>query len=155
MGIRRTDMFAIYDGHEAARFEGKWIAFDPSAGASGDVAKSGAGSTTAMTLTGAPALWVKCIDGWEENGDWAGYLQVACEHEKGKWIDSDDGWVKTVTSRDKCEPVWFVDKGDHYELWQGRTRRRPLTREKNYLRFNLGATPGRFVLRDLVDRGHR
>ncbi|MFH8562065.1 hypothetical protein [Streptomyces sp. NPDC017988] len=112
-----------------------------------------------MTLTGAPVLWVRCVDGWEEGGDWAGYLQVACEHQKGRWIDSSDGWVKTVDSRDGCEPVWFVDKGDHYELWQGKDKRRPLIRQTykgtDYLRFCLGDTPGHFVIRDGVDRGHR
>lgn len=153
MGRRRTDSFIFYEGQQysssvTARFDGDNIVIDSSAGISHDPDKYGSrsGSTTAMTLSGGPALHVKCIDGWDDGGDWAGYLQVVSAHNKGKWIDSSDGWVKAVSS--KADPVWFVDKGDYYELRQGNKKGRPLINSGGRLRFASGANPGRFNIRD-------
>ncbi|MFF8478451.1 hypothetical protein [Streptomyces sp. NPDC015414] len=109
------------------------------------------GKQVAMTETetihdqGA-TLWVKVGDGgWSKDGNWGGYLQVDCATAKGKWIDSSNGWVTTVAG--KGDPVTFYDMGTHYQIWQGdRETGRPLTVEGDYLRFNKGATPGKFNL---------
>jgi hypothetical protein len=151
VGRRRTDSFMIYEGTQyssavTARFDGDNIVIDSSAGIGSDPDKGNAGSTTSMTLNGGPALHVKCIDGWDDGGDWAGYLQIVSAHNKGKWVDSSNGWVMAVGS--KADPVWFIDRGSHYELWQGKNKNRPLVNSGGRLRFAAGSNPGRFNIKD-------
>jgi len=62
-------------------------------------------------------LWVEIVDSWEKDGNWGGYLKVACEHLKGQYLDSKSGWVRPYSK--KYDPVTFVDKDDYYEIWQG------------------------------------
>ncbi|MGV9267604.1 hypothetical protein ACWDRR_23430 [Kitasatospora sp. NPDC003701] len=98
-------------------------------------------------------LWVKVADGgWEEDGDWGGYLQITSGGDlKGRWIDSSDGWVASQGS--KVDGTTFYDMGTHYEIWQGtRQKGRPLVVEKDCLRFVAGATPGRFQIEDATWR---
>ncbi|MFH8343020.1 hypothetical protein [Streptomyces sp. AM6-12] len=160
---RRTGDFRIYAGSEYSsrtvlRFSDDGastsIVTDSSAGIRDRPDEDGVrftsgryGATTAMELNGGPALYVKCVDGWGDGQEWGGYLQVACAHNNGKWIDSSDGWVKAVSR--KADPVRFLDKGDHYEIWQRQSGGRPLTVQPDgRLRFVLGATPGKFNLKD-------
>ncbi|WP_329274080.1 hypothetical protein [Streptomyces sp. NBC_00691] len=98
--------------------------------------------------TQGPALWVKVADGaWAKDGHWGGYLQVTCAAAEGKWIDSKDGWLTTVSS--KSDPVAFYDMGNYYEIWQkDRDNGKPLVVEGDRLRFVKGATPGKFNLHD-------
>lgn len=105
------------------------------------------GETAAIHSQG-PTLWVKVADGaWSKDGNWGGYLQVTCATDKGRWIDSSDGWVKTVSS--KADPVTFYDMGDYYEIWQQtRETGRPLTVVGDSLRFGDRANPGKFNIQD-------
>jgi hypothetical protein len=111
------------------------------------------GKQVAMTETETlhdqnPTLWVKVADGgWAKDGNWGGYLQVTCVTDKGKWIDSSDGWVTSVAS--KSDKVTFYDMGNYYEIWQkDRKTGRPLIVQDDHLRFAQGATPGKFNLQD-------
>ena len=90
-------------------------------------------------------LWVKVVEGWAKDGNWGGYLQISCRTEKGKYLDSRNGWVTPVASgQDK---VTFYDMGNYYEIWQkDRESGRPLTVEGGCLRFTAGATPGKWNL---------
>ena len=93
------------------------------------------------------SLWVKVVEGWARDGNWGGYLQISCRTEKGKYLDSRNGWVTPVTSgQDK---VTFYDMGNYYEIWQkDRESGRPLTVEGGCLRFTAGATPGKWNLQN-------
>lgn len=93
------------------------------------------------------SLWVKVVEGWARDGNWGGYLQISCRTEKGKYLDSRNGWVAPVTSgQDK---VTFYDMGNYYEIWQkDRESGRPLTVEGGCLRFTAGATPGKWNLQN-------
>ncbi|MFB7216574.1 hypothetical protein [Streptomyces sp. NPDC056255] len=96
-----------------------------------------------------PTLWVKVADGgWEEDGNWGGYLQIANAGAlKGSWLDSTDGWVTSQKSKD--DGITFYDVGPYYEIWQGtRENGRPMIIEKDCLRFVEGATPDRFQVED-------
>ncbi|MFD8979019.1 hypothetical protein [Streptomyces sp. NPDC059564] len=104
---------------------------------------------TAKIHSQGPTLWVKVADGaWSKDGNWGGYLRVTCRTENGQWIDSRDGWVKLVSA--KVDKVTFYDMGNYYEIWQkDRETGRPLTLTSDgLLRFNHGATPGKFNLQD-------
>ncbi|EIK94813.1 hypothetical protein PMM47T1_19993 [Pseudomonas sp. M47T1] len=93
------------------------------------------------------SLWVKVVEGWAKDGDWGGYLQISCRTQKGKYIDSSNGWVTPVSSRQ--DKVTFYDMGNYYEIWQkDRESGRPLTVEGGCLRFTAGATPGKWNLQD-------
>ncbi|MFC8532454.1 hypothetical protein ACFUJY_00620 [Streptomyces sp. NPDC057249] len=93
-------------------------------------------------------LWVRVADGaWSKDGDWGGYLQVTCATEKGKWLDSKNGWLTPIAS--KAEPVTFYDMGNYYEIWQkDRETGRPLMLWDDGLRFHKDAQPGKFNLAD-------
>ncbi|MFJ7965147.1 hypothetical protein [Streptomyces sp. NPDC096324] len=135
-----------YSSSVTARFADDYIVIDSSAGVSaGDATKPSKGATTDMILKGAPALHVKAISGQQHGEDWTALLQVASATHEGMWIDSSDGWVKVKSS----EPGWvrFVDMGDHYELWQGKNKDRPLINSDGRLRFAAGMTPGRFNIK--------
>ncbi|MGE9839192.1 hypothetical protein [Pseudomonas sp. UM16] len=94
-----------------------------------------------------PSLWVKVVDGWSEDGNWGGYLQITCVTDKDKYIDSSSGWAKPVASRE--DKVTFYDMGNYYEIWQGdRETGRPLTVQDECLRFTKGAIPGKWNIQD-------
>ncbi|KVE21249.1 hypothetical protein WI92_25130 [Burkholderia vietnamiensis] len=94
-----------------------------------------------------PSLWVKVVDGWAKDGNWGGYLQISCVTQKGKYIDSSNGWVKPVTNKE--DKVTFYDMGNYYEIWQGdRESGRPLIISDKCLRFVAGATPAKWNLQD-------
>jgi hypothetical protein len=92
-------------------------------------------------------MWVRCVDGWDEDGNWGGYLQFSGKAYEGKWVDSSDGWAKIVDS--KADPVSFYDMGDYYEVWQQRRQTgRPLTVVGDRLRFVKGGEPSMFNIQD-------
>ncbi|MFD8919990.1 hypothetical protein ACFV0Y_19490 [Streptomyces sp. NPDC059569] len=96
-----------------------------------------------------PTLWVKVTDGrWEKDGNWGGHLQITCATDKGKWIDSSDGWLWPQSS--KGDKITFYDMGAYYEIWQkDRETGRPLVVEGERLRFSDDKSkPGRFNLHD-------
>lgn len=103
---------------------------------------------TVATGETTATLWVKVSAGaWAKDGNWGGSLQITCATQKGKWIDSSDGWLTPTAA--KGDPVTFYDMGPYYEIWQGtRENGRPLTIQGNVLRFNTGAVPGRFQVQD-------
>ncbi|WP_157429695.1 hypothetical protein [Actinomadura oligospora] len=137
MGTRPASSFVIYEGtgefsrYSAARFDGDAVVID------------------FRPNEDRPMVHVECVEGRDEGADWAGFLQVVSDHNKGKWIDSSDGWVTAVSSKSGIAPVWFVDKGGYYELWQGRDKDRPLSNWDGKLRFSVGArkNPGRFNIK--------
>ncbi|MBK5002402.1 hypothetical protein IAE37_004678 [Pseudomonas sp. S31] len=87
-----------------------------------------------LTSGMAATLWVEVVDSWAKDGNWGGYLKVACAHQKGKYIDSESGWLHVYSS--KYDKVTFVDKGDYYEIWQRDYETgRPLGVEDGILRF--------------------
>jgi hypothetical protein len=92
-------------------------------------------------------MWVRCVDGWEQDGNWGGYLQFSGDAYKGKWVDSSDGWAKLVGS--KADPISFYDMGDYYEVWQKRRENgKPLTVVGNKLRFVKNGEPAAFNIID-------
>ncbi|WP_455355526.1 hypothetical protein [Streptomyces sp. SYSU K217416] len=152
MGYLRTEAFRIHseEAGSVLRFDGENVVVDDSrAERTFTYGTSDGGTrdkTVAKDYAALPAVWVEVVDGWEKDGNWGGYLKVNCVANKGKWIDSSDGWVKSVSSKDG--PVTFVDKGDWYEIRQGDIKGRPLVVSSGgRLRFNQGATPGRFNIK--------
>ncbi|HEE6561394.1 TPA: hypothetical protein R7S29_001654 [Acinetobacter baumannii] len=94
-----------------------------------------------------PALWVTVDEGWEKDGNWGGYLRITCVTEQNKYVDSSNGWVLPVASKD--DKVTFYDMGNYYEIWQkDRNSGRPLIVEGNILRFVSGATPAKWNIMD-------
>lgn len=150
MGKRRESAFKLYFGYDEnnskaiVRFtddDGLGIGLD-----GGDVAKTTTGAIYNKDRYGRAfrtdhtegklrsTLWVEVVDSWEKDGNWGGYLKVACEHLKGQYIDSTKGWVRPYSK--KFDPVTFVDKGDYYEIWQREPGTgRPLSIEGGVLRF--------------------
>ncbi|MFI1676045.1 hypothetical protein [Streptomyces sp. NPDC020607] len=91
-------------------------------------------------------LRVKLVDGWEEDGNWGGYLQITRGEYKGYYLDSKDGWVHPYSS--KYDPITFVDKGDWYEIRQTRDLNgSALITEGTTLRFR-PVTPGHWHILD-------
>ncbi|MFD3959707.1 MULTISPECIES: hypothetical protein [Streptomyces] len=91
-------------------------------------------------------LRVKLVDGWEEDGNWGGYLQITRGDYKGYYLDSKDGWVHPYSS--KYDPITFVDKGDWYEIRQTRDLNgSALITEGDTLRFR-PSTPGHWHILD-------
>lgn len=150
MGKRRESAFKLYFGNDEneskaiVRFtddDGLGIGLD-----GGDVAKVTKGQMVAQHTEMGPeyldhlggklraTLWVEIVDSWEKDGNWGGYLKVACEHLKGQYLDSKSGWVRLYSK--KYDPVTFVDKDDYYEIWQGDPGTgKPLSIEGGVLRF--------------------
>lgn len=148
MGWLRTDKFMIYEGSyyeslRVPRFR------DP------DLIVAFYVPNAVTVVDQTAAAWFKVVDGWEKDGNWGGYLQIACETHKGRWLGSDgEGWATTKSSRSEAAPVRFVDKDDYYEIWhEGKNLPLRVSQSSGALRFGAGAEsakhgPSQFNVKD-------